>query len=111
MATQMSPESSVHSSPKMKSSFSGSSSSAMHMFELGAVASSKLEIRDVQVDNQVTMTRWSKKHKTSFPWKDSLDDRRKKDADAVSRCSDFDIPHIGKSISKYVYLPVSNASD
>lgn len=101
MATQMSPESSVHSSPKTRPSISASSSSAMHMFELGAVTS-KLEIRDVQVDNQVTMTRWSKKHKGSFPWRDSLDDKRKKDADTVSRCSDLDIPHIGKSISKYV---------
>lgn len=99
MATQMSPESSVHSSPKTRPSISASSSSAMHMFELGAVTS-KLEIRDVQVDNQVTMTRWSKKHKASFPWKESLDDKRKKDADAVSRCSDLDIPNIGKSISK-----------
>lgn len=104
MATQMSPESSAHSSPRMNSSISASSSSAMHMLDLGALTS-KLEIRDVQVDNQVTMTRWSKKHKAQFPWRDSHDDRRKKDADTVSRCSDLDIPNIRKSISMYVYLP------
>ncbi|XP_022144275.1 uncharacterized protein LOC111013997 isoform X2 [Momordica charantia] len=100
MATQMSPESSARSSPKMKPSISASSSSAMHMLDLGGVTSSKLEIRDVQVDNQVTMTRWSKKHKAPFPWKDSFDDRRKKDANVVSRCSYLDVPNIGKSISK-----------
>lgn len=111
MATQMSPESSARSSPKMKPSISASSSSAMHMLDLGGVTSSKLEIRDVQVDNQVTMTRWSKKHKAPFPWKDSFDDRRKKDANVVSRCSYLDVPNIGKSISKYVYLSVSHGSD
>ncbi|XP_023545862.1 uncharacterized protein LOC111805168 [Cucurbita pepo subsp. pepo] len=99
MATQMSPESSVQSSPKTRPSISASSSSGMHMLEVGAV-SSKLEVRDVQVDNQVTLTRWSKKQKAPFPWKDSVDDRRKKDSDAVSGCSDLDVPNIAKSISK-----------
>ena len=102
MATQMSPESSVQSSPKTRPSISASSSSGMHMLEVGAV-SSKLEVRDVQVDNQVTLTRWSKKQKAPFPWKDSVDDRRKKDSDAVSGCSDLDVPNIAKSISKYVF--------
>ncbi|XP_023521871.1 uncharacterized protein LOC111798989 isoform X1 [Cucurbita pepo subsp. pepo] len=100
VATQMSPEDSMHSSPRTKSSITASTSSAMHMFELGAVTSSKLDIRDVQVDNQVATTRWSKKHKGSFPRKDSLDYKRKNDADVASRCPDLDIPIMGKSISK-----------
>ncbi|XP_023001937.1 uncharacterized protein LOC111495964 isoform X3 [Cucurbita maxima] len=99
VATQMSPEDSMHSSPRTKSSITASTSSAMHMFELGAVTSSKLDIRDVQVDNQVATTRWSKKHKGSFPRKDSLDYKRKNDVDVASRCPDLDIPIMGKSIS------------
>lgn len=100
MATQMSPEGSSHSSPERRLSFSNSNPSALPIMELQSVPSSKLEVRDVQVDERVTMTRWSKKHKARFPGKgsDNVDNWKKKDLDAQS--SDWDI----KTISKYEYL-------
>ncbi|GFP96370.1 hypothetical protein PHJA_001781100 [Phtheirospermum japonicum] len=57
MATQMSPESSIQSSPRRHSSFS------LTVVESQNVNSNKTEIRDVPVDELVTMTRWSKKNK------------------------------------------------
>lgn len=100
MATQMSPENSTHSSPQRRLSFSASTSSALPIVEFQNVPSSKLEVRDVQVDERVTVTRWSKKHRARFPGKGSenVDNWKKKDRDAQS--SDWDV----KSISKYEYL-------
>lgn len=96
MATQMSPEGSTHSSPQRRLSFSASASSAFPIVELQSGQSSKFEVRDVQVDERVTVTRWSKKHKARFPGKGSecVDSWRKKDVDSQS--SDWDV----KSISK-----------
>ncbi|XP_065634227.1 uncharacterized protein LOC112003292 isoform X2 [Quercus suber] len=96
MATQMSPEGSSHSSPERRLSFSASNPSALPIVELQSVPSSKLEVRDVQVDERVTMTRWSKKHKARFPGKgsDNVDNWKKKDLDAQS--SDWDIKTISK---------------
>jgi hypothetical protein len=62
VATQTSPDISRSSSPSMRASFSRSLS-AQEVKELESCFS-KLEVRDVQVDDRVTLTRWSKKHVT-----------------------------------------------
>ncbi|PIN02246.1 hypothetical protein CDL12_25241 [Handroanthus impetiginosus] len=63
MATQMSPESSMGSSPRRLSSFSLATPSIQPILELQSMHSSKQEIRDVPVDERVTVTRWSKKNR------------------------------------------------
>lgn len=60
VATQMSPEGSTPSSPK-EGPFSSSPASVPPIEEVERHFS-KIEIRDVEVDDRVTMTRWSKKH-------------------------------------------------
>lgn len=104
MATQMSPEGSTNSSPNMGPSLSESTSSIVPILEFQSAVSSRLEVRDVQVDERVTMTRWSKKHKARFPGKGSetVDNLKKKDADARSPA--WDLSETAKSISKYVYF-------
>ncbi|GAV72605.1 Remorin_C domain-containing protein [Cephalotus follicularis] len=99
MATQMSPEGSTHSSPK-RSSFSASTPTALPIVELQSVRSSRSEVRDVQVDERVTVTRWSKKHRARNPGKSSeiVDDWRKQDVHA--RSSPWDISEAAKGISK-----------
>ncbi|XP_039049813.1 uncharacterized protein LOC120190844 isoform X2 [Hibiscus syriacus] len=100
MATQMSPQSSTYSSPKGRPSFSTSSLSALPIMELLNIHSSKSELRDVPLDERVTMTRWSKKHRARNTGKSSVivDDWRKK---AVDTCtSTWDVTETGKSISK-----------
>lgn len=104
MATQMSPEGSAHSSPKLGPSFSDSKPSILPIVELQNGPSCKLEVRDVQVDERVTMTRWSKKHKSRIPGKGSeiFENWKKKDADARSPA--WDLSDTTRSISKYVYF-------
>nr|AGN88925.1 remorin-1 protein [Dimocarpus longan] len=99
MATQMSPEGSTHSSPERRP-FSVSTPSALPIVELQGVQSSKSEVRDVQVDDRVTMTRWSKKHRSRISGKSSeiVDDWRKKALD--TRTSSWDITDSTKTISK-----------
>lgn len=103
MATQMSPEGSQHSSPRCRLSFSPSTPYTLPMVELESVQSSKLEVRDVQVDERVTMTRWSKKHKARFSGKgsESVGVWKKKDFDALS-CA-WGVSDPAKSISQYAY--------
>lgn len=105
MATQMSPESSNPASPERRPSFSPSSS-VLQIVELQSVNSSKLEIRDVQVDERVTMTRWSKKHRSRIPGKcsENIDGWKKKVVEA--RSSAWEVSETAKSISKYVDLDV-----
>ncbi|KAL6504365.1 hypothetical protein OROGR_026288 [Orobanche gracilis] len=63
MATQMSPESSRQSSPIRHSpSFSLTTSAIQHV-ESQNMHSNKPEMRDVPVDERVTMTRWSKNNR------------------------------------------------
>ncbi|KAI8535135.1 hypothetical protein RHMOL_Rhmol10G0152000 [Rhododendron molle] len=65
MATQMSPTDSTRSSatsPKDRLSFSTSPPSILPVLEPYSNHSAKLEIRDVQVDKRVTVTRQSGKH-------------------------------------------------
>lgn len=103
MATQMSPDGSTNSSPKMGPSVSDSTSLIVPVTELQSAPSSKLEVRDVQVDERVTMTRWSKKHRARTPGKSSeiVDNWKKKDADARSPA--WDLSETAKSISKYAF--------
>lgn len=101
IATQMSPEGSIFSSPERKPSFSPSSPTVLPIVELQSVNSSKLEIRDVQVDERVTMTRWSKKHRGRIPGKGSenVDGWKKKAVEAHS--SAWEVSETAKSISKF----------
>ncbi|KAA8528529.1 hypothetical protein F0562_035884 [Nyssa sinensis] len=100
MATQMSPEGSPHPSPQRRPSLSPSTPSALSIVELQSVHSSKLEVRDVQVDERVTVTRWSKKHRAQFPGKGSenVDKCKKKAVEA--RPSAWEVSETAKSISK-----------
>ncbi|KAJ8763233.1 hypothetical protein K2173_026134 [Erythroxylum novogranatense] len=100
MATQMSPESSNLSSANQRASFSASTTSALPIVEVQSIYSSKSEVRDVQVDDRVTVTRWSKKNRARNTRKslDIVDDWRKKAADA--RSSAWDVSEAAKSISK-----------
>ncbi|KAJ8771765.1 hypothetical protein K2173_026942 [Erythroxylum novogranatense] len=100
MATQMSPDGSNQSSPSQRASFSASVPSALPIIEMQSIYSSKSEVRDVQVDERVTVTRWSKKHRARNSWKSSdiVDGWRKKAADAPS--SAWDVSEAAKSISK-----------
>lgn len=100
MATQMSPEGSNHSSPDRRPSFSASTPSALPIVELQSVHSSKSEVRDVQVDERVTVTRWSKKQRGRNHGKSSeiVDGWRKNAVDTQS--SAWDVSEASKSISK-----------
>ncbi|PON94203.1 Remorin, C-terminal [Trema orientale] len=100
MATQMSPEGSSHSSPKTGPSSSDSNPSILPLMDLQSGPSCKLEIRDVQVDERVTVTRWSKKHRARIPGKGSeiFENWKKKDADARSPA--WDLCDTTRSISK-----------
>lgn len=102
MATQMSPDDSTHSSPTGGPSYSASTSSGLPIVEVQSAPSLKFEVRDVQVDDRVTVTRWSKKHKARVPGKgsDIIDNWKKKDADA--RSAAWDLSDASKNISKYV---------
>ncbi|XP_019099400.1 PREDICTED: uncharacterized protein LOC104777615 isoform X1 [Camelina sativa] len=63
MATQMSPEGSIRLSPERQCSFSPSSPSARPVSELLNGHSNQAEVKDLQVDEKVTVTRWSKTHR------------------------------------------------
>ncbi|KAJ4967586.1 hypothetical protein NE237_019435 [Protea cynaroides] len=101
VATQMSPESSTHSSPKGRPSFSPSPLPLLlPTVELPSRHSSKSEVRDVQVDEPVTVTRLSRKHSTLLPEKGPMDaeDWRKKAAEA--QVSAWEVTDMVKCMSK-----------
>ncbi|KAK4274685.1 hypothetical protein QN277_017874 [Acacia crassicarpa] len=100
MATQMSPEGSQCSSPNERTSFSASTPSVLPITELQDISSSKMDIRDVQVDERVTVTRWSKKSRALFSGKGSenVDNQKKKEIRAHS--SSWDLTGTAKSHSK-----------
>lgn len=108
MATQMSPEGSSCSSPNMRRSFSASTSPALSVTEMQSPSFSKMDmdIKDVQVDERVTMTRWSKKHKALFSGRGSenVDSWKKKETNTQS--SSWDVSDRSKTVSKYVYFCV-----
>ncbi|CAI9115779.1 OLC1v1016773C2 [Oldenlandia corymbosa var. corymbosa] len=99
MATQMSPESSKHSSPGRTSSFSPTTA-ILPIVEVQSVHNSRPEVRDVQVDEQVTMTRWPKKNRTRIPGRGSgnSDDWKRKAVEI--RTAGWDVSDTAKAISK-----------
>ena len=102
MATQMSPEGSSCFSPNMRPSFSASTPPALPVTELQNASFSKMDVRDVQVDERVTMTRWSKKHRALFSGRGSENVDSWKMKETNSRSSSMDISERSKTASKYV---------
>ncbi|XP_052203505.1 uncharacterized protein LOC127808865 isoform X2 [Diospyros lotus] len=100
MATQMSPQASLHSSPERRLSFSHLTPSVLSILELEHVHSSKTEVRDVQVDEQVTLSRWSKKHRARFLGKGSENAEDWKNKAVEARPSAWEVAEATKSISK-----------
>lgn len=100
MATQMSPEGSPHSSSRQGSSSFSPSTPILPIVELQSVHSSKPEVRDVQVDERVTVTRWSKKHRVRVPGRGSgnADDWKRKAVEI--RSSGWDVSETAKTIAK-----------
>ncbi|URE40198.1 remorin C-terminal domain containing protein [Musa troglodytarum] len=100
VATQMSPGGSIPSSPKGRP-FSPSLSSVPPLEELENHFS-KSVVRDVQVDDQVTVTRWSKKHtaRSSDRRLASILEWKKKKTEA-SNSSGWEVAETEKPTSKY----------
>lgn len=106
MATQMSPEGSINSTPRGKSSFSATPPSFPSIVETQGDNSPKLEVRDVQVDKRATVIRWSKRHKTNVSKKGlpHVEDFNKDAREA--QASSWDIAEAEMNISKYVFSSV-----
>uniref|UniRef100_A0A0D9X8T1 Remorin C-terminal domain-containing protein n=1 Tax=Leersia perrieri TaxID=77586 RepID=A0A0D9X8T1_9ORYZ len=98
VATQTSPERSRSSSPSGRSSFSRSLS-VQQVKELESCFS-KLEIRDVQMDDRVTLTRWSKKHVTRGSENNSTNIIEWKKKTVESKSSAWEVTETAKCISK-----------
>ncbi|VAI61496.1 unnamed protein product [Triticum turgidum subsp. durum] len=99
VATQMSPDDSIiSSSPKARHSCSSLPSG--HAIRESNSHTPKVEVRDVQVDDQVTVTRWSKRHVTRGSDKRSTNivEWRKKTTEA--RAPSFDEKERERCISK-----------
>ncbi|KAL5208458.1 hypothetical protein ABZP36_032893 [Zizania latifolia] len=98
VATQMSPEDSITSSPKAR--YSCSSLPSGHPIKELISHVPKLEVRDVQVDDQITVTRWSKRHVTRGSDKRSTNvvEWRKKTIE--TRAPSFDAKERESCISK-----------
>ncbi|KAL3505164.1 hypothetical protein ACH5RR_035005 [Cinchona calisaya] len=99
MATQMSPKSSDHSSPKCESAISPSSP-ILPVIELQSMHSSKPEVRDVQVDERVTVTKWSKKNRARVPGRGLGNTDVWKRKAVEIRSSGWDVSDTAKTISK-----------
>ena len=104
MATQMSPERSPHSSPRERHSFASSTNSGLPIVEWQNSHSSKQEVRDVQVDERVTMTRWCKKNKSRTTGKvlGNGDDWKRKALEI--RSTNWEVSETSNTISKYVFV-------
>ncbi|KAG8047507.1 hypothetical protein GUJ93_ZPchr0008g13687 [Zizania palustris] len=98
VATQTSPEQSRSSSPNRRHSFSRSLSS-QQVKELESCFS-KLEIKDVQMDDRVTLTRWSKKHVTQGSDMNSTNIVQWKKKTMESKSSSWEVTETAKCISK-----------
>uniref|UniRef100_A0A7N0T415 Uncharacterized protein n=1 Tax=Kalanchoe fedtschenkoi TaxID=63787 RepID=A0A7N0T415_KALFE len=96
MATQMSPEGSPCSSSRRRHSIS----SAVSFLEMHNNRSPRLDVRDVEVDERVTMTKWSRKNKsrTGGRGTENVDDWTRKTAEAHSAA--WEVSDAAKSISK-----------
>ncbi|CAJ1972696.1 unnamed protein product [Sphenostylis stenocarpa] len=100
MATQMSPEGSSCSSPNLRPSFSASTPPPLPLSEFKSLPFSKMDIRDVPVDERVTMTRWSKKHRALFSGRGSENVDSWKIKETSSRSSSWDISEGSKTVTK-----------
>jgi hypothetical protein len=95
----MSPEDNISSSPKARHSCS--SLPSRHLIQEANSHIPKPEIRDVQVDDQVTVTRWSRRHVTRGSDKRSTNivEWRKKTVE--TRAPSFDEKEREGCMSKY----------
>nr|GEW02255.1 hypothetical protein [Tanacetum cinerariifolium] len=101
MATQMSPEGSPYSSPRMRNSVS-LSNSILPVVDVQQIRTSKADVRDVQVDDQVSLSKWSKKTRTRIPGRKSgsemVDDWKRKALEV--RSADWEVSEMTKNLSK-----------
>ncbi|KQJ98648.1 uncharacterized protein LOC100834817 [Brachypodium distachyon] len=98
VATQTSPDLSRSSSPNMRPSFSRSLS-VQQVKELESCFS-KLEIKDVEMDDRVTLTRWSKKHVSRSSDKNSTNIIEWKRKTMESKSSTWELTETAKCIAK-----------
>ncbi|XP_057516882.1 uncharacterized protein LOC130798049 isoform X2 [Amaranthus tricolor] len=103
MATQMSPEGSCHSSPR-RSSFSSFTPSILPIVEVQSIGPSKPEVRDVQIDERVTVTQWSKKYRGQNPSKEPKDVDEWKSKAVDPRSSALEASETVKSLSKNIFF-------
>ncbi|XP_076921573.1 uncharacterized protein LOC143583028 [Bidens hawaiensis] len=100
MATQMSPEGSPDSSPTRR--ISNSISMLSSTLPVEETRLSKADVRDVQVDDQVSLSRWSKKTRTRMPGRRSdsamADDWKRKALEV--RSADWEVSEITTNLSK-----------
>ncbi|KAI7731084.1 hypothetical protein M8C21_001263, partial [Ambrosia artemisiifolia] len=100
MATQMSPDGSPYSSPRRRNSNSISMSTYIRPVE--ETRPSKADVRDVQVDDQFGLSRWSMKTRTQIPARRSasemVDDWKRKALEV--RSADWDVSEMTKTLSK-----------
>ncbi|XP_076939967.1 uncharacterized protein LOC143608965 [Bidens hawaiensis] len=97
MATQMSPDGSPYSSPRRRNSYS------IHLStSVGETRSSKADVRDVQVDDQISLSGWSMKTRAQVPGRRSasemVDGWKRKGLEV--RAADWDVSEMTKSLSK-----------
>ncbi|XP_019445718.1 PREDICTED: uncharacterized protein LOC109349392 isoform X2 [Lupinus angustifolius] len=100
MATQMSPEGISCSFPNRRPSFAASTPPPLPVTEFQSAPFSKLDIRDMQVDERVTMTRWSKKHRALFSGRHSENVDSLKRKETSTQSSSWDNSERSKTISK-----------
>ncbi|GKB51458.1 remorin family protein [Tanacetum coccineum] len=97
----MSPEGSPYSSPRMRNSDS-LSNSILPVVEVQQIRTSKADVRDVQVDDQVSLSKWSKKTRTRIPGRKSgsemVDDWKRKALEV--RSADWEVSEMTKNLSK-----------
>ncbi|KAI3861737.1 hypothetical protein MKX03_036773 [Papaver bracteatum] len=97
MATQMSPDGSPNSSPK-RTCFAPSPPLLLPIIE--QQTHHNVEVRDVEVDGRVTVTRWSRKHGARASRKGNGDVKDRKKKSSETQISGWEITETGVSKSK-----------
>ncbi|KAI3922239.1 hypothetical protein MKX01_005928 [Papaver californicum] len=97
VATQMSPDGSPHSSPK-RNCFFPSPLSLLPIIE--QQSHHNIEVRDVEIDGRVTVTRWSRKHGARAHRKGNGDVKDRKKKSSETQISGWEITETGVSKSK-----------
>lgn len=95
--TQMSPETEDEEHSPANSSPSSALDQQSHR-------STKLEVRDVEVDSQATIIRWSKRHAAKMTKSNSLRAKHYSETSTEAEASSWDlaVAHPNINISKYV---------